>query len=170
MFWKILDILRDLKTKNGPFMNVLDVGSRNINGSVRDVLIDSKVLGIDFIDGKDVDMIMNAHNIYEQLNMDNLKFDLITCCETLEHDDQFWLTVEAMRKLLKSGGWLFISTPGINFFKHDFPSDYYRFTEEVYKDVFFKGWNNIYVENYCDLHSEYVNKPNNIIGYAQKPL
>ena len=167
MFWKILDTLKLLQKKHKPFKRVLDVGSRNINGSVRDVLVDSKVIGIDFIEGKDVDVVMDAHDLTEKFPIKS--FDLVTCCEMLEHDKRFWITVKNMRALVKPGGYLFITVPGINFFKHDFPADYYRFTEEVFTDVFFKGWEDIYVTNYSDSHSQYVNKPNNLMGWARRP-
>lgn len=144
------------------------MGSRNINGSVKDFIQKpEEFTGIDFINGVDVDIVMNAHDLAKKFPPST--FDLITCCETLEHDINFWDTVKHMRRLVKPGGWLYISTPGINFFKHDYPSDYYRFTEEVYKDFFFKDWLDVYVENYTDSNSEYVNKPNNVMGYARKP-
>ena len=167
MFWKILYLLDDLNKAKGPFEKVLDVGSRNINGSVRDVLPGVDITGIDFIKCRDVDVVMNAHHILRKFGYH--KFDLVTCCETLEHDDAFWMTVQQMRQVVKPGGYLFISTPGINFFKHDYPSDYWRFTEDAYKDVFFKGWMDVHIENYSDSHSELENKPNTIIGWARKP-
>ena len=168
MFWKVLDTLRVLEDRHsGEFKKVLDVGSRNINGSVKDVLKNSKIIGIDMIDGDDVDIVLNGHDLMDEFTPNS--FDLVTCCETLEHDDNFWLTVENMRKLVKPGGYLYISTPGINFFRHDFPYDYYRFTEEVFTHYFFKSWEDVFVENYTDSNSKYDNKPNNVTGWARKP-
>lgn len=174
MFGMIGVQLKDFASKKGPFNKVLDVGSRDINGSVREFFSEvpmtppGEFVGIDFIDGPGVDVVMNAHDLLGHFKPNS--FDLVTCCETLEHDDNFWVTVENMRQLVRPGGWLFISTPGINFFKHDYPFDYWRFTEESYTHVFFKDWDQVFVMNHTSSQSEYVNKPNNIIGYARKPL
>lgn len=169
MFWKIINVLKDFETKHGLFENVLDVGSRNINGSVREWLHPTgKLVGIDMIKGKDVDVVGNANELDKFFEKDY--FDLITCTETLEHDKRFWLTVGHMRNLLRPGGWLFISTPSIHFFKHDFPDDYYRFTTSVYEQVFFEGFEEVYLEEYFDEADPVKEKPNNtIIGYARKP-
>lgn len=169
MFRRIEELLYEF-AKNKEFERALDVGSFDINGSVRRV-IGHKVqrfIGIDMREGPGVDVVMNGHDIIPRYTEES--FDLITCCETLEHDDQFWLTVENMRKALKPGGWLFISTPSIYFFPHDFPSDYYRFTPQVYTDVFFKDYEDLYVEYYEDPEDPSDKKNNTVIGWARKPL
>lgn len=173
MFWKIEYFIRDfMKDHDTPHLSrILDVGSRNINGSVRDA-IDPKnraITGIDFVAGKDVDIVGNAHDLAEIFPPDH--FDLITCCETLEHDNKPWLTIEAMKKVLKPGGWLLITVPGIHFFRHDYPSDYYRYTDTAMREVMFEGMTNIHVEEYEDQNDRCKHKPNNsVLGYAQKPL
>lgn len=170
MFWKIEYFVRDFNKKHGPFDRILDVGSRNINGSIKDAITNYKTfIGIDMLPGKDVDLVLNGHDLAEHFSAPEDKFDLITCCETLEHDDKFWLTVEAMKKVLKPGGWLVITAPSINFFLHDFPSDYYRFTEAAMK-VMFEGFENVHTELYEDTADPVKRKPNNsVLGYGQKP-
>ncbi len=169
MFWRILDFVKELDAKKGPFPRVLDVGSRDINGSVKDALSQNlEFVGIDMIEGPGVDVLMNAHEIKNKISPES--FDLVTCCETLEHDDRFWETVEGMKKVLKPGGWLLVTTPSINFFKHDFPHDYYRFTEDAYRDFIFEGFENVHIETYTDEADPVKEKPNNtILGYGQKP-
>lgn len=167
MFWKILDFIKEF-SEDKEFDRILDVGSRDINGSVRDVLsAKAEFLGIDMIDGKHVDIVMNSHDLSKKFPKNH--FDLITCCETLEHDDKFWITVEEMKKVLKPGGWMLITVPGINFFKHDFPHDYYRFTEEAVKEMF-KGFKDVHVEYYFDAADPNQEKPNNsVLAYGRKP-
>lgn len=168
MFWKIEYFIREFYKQKGPFDRILDVGSRNINGSVKDGLGPYKEFtGIDFLPGKDVDIVMNGHDIAKEF--DGEIFDLVTCCETMEHDVRFWETVYGMRKVLKPGGYLLVTSPGINFFHHDFPSDYYRFTEEAFKDFIFEGYEDVHVETYRDPADE-TGKPNNtVLGYGRKP-
>lgn len=170
MFWRIGYFIRDFWKEHPELQgcNMLDVGSRNINGSVKDFISGyGGFTGTDFIAGKDVDTVIDNHDLLEEFG--DGRFDFITCCDTLEHDVNFWKTVENMRAMLKPGGWLLVTTPGINFFKHDFPSDYYRFTEEAYKDFIFKDFKNVHVEEYKDEGSVYANKPNTVLGFGQKP-
>ena len=170
MFWKVEYFVRDFTKAHGPFSRVLDVGSRNINGSVRDVINTETFIGVDMIAGPGVDIVANGHDLAKIFPETRDHFDLITCCETFEHDNKFWLTLEAMKKILNPGGYLLITAPSINFFLHDFPSDYYRFTETAFKDVFFEGFEDVHVEYYQDENDPVKQKPNNsILGYGRKP-
>lgn len=166
MFWKIEYFIRDFwneKKFDGKGLRVLDVGSRNINGSVKDAITNyAEFVGVDFVDGKDVDIVMDGHDLSKK--WEKPYFDLVTCCETFEHDRAFWLTLKEMKKVLKPGGYLLITAPGMNFPQHDFPSDYYRFLPGAFTEVFFKGFEDVKVEEYKD--------PNGVVGllgYGRKP-
>jgi len=53
-----------------------------------------------------------------------------------------------MARVLKSGGKLVMTTRGINFPKHEFPNDYYRFTGEALIQLFaMNGFSEIYVND-----------------------
>ena len=56
-------------------------------------------------------------------------FDVIICCEVMEHTPEFWKLPKTFHKLLRDGGRIFVSTP-FYFFHHDPRPDYWRFTEE----------------------------------------
>lgn len=101
---------------------------------------------------------------------DNETFDCILCNSILEHDKYFWKTISEIRRILKKGGLLIIGTPSYTNFKfqklfqkfnrfvkgelisnffattticykiHDYPGDYYRYSEQTFKDVFFDGF------------------------------
>lgn len=118
---------------------VLELGSLNINGSVKEFFSDAQeYIGIDIQNGEGVDKVLNAHNILVVFKKNS--FDTIICCETLEHDINFWVTVSNIHKVLKQGGTLIITTPTFGFPLHRYPKDYYRFGEDAYKDLFFKGF------------------------------
>lgn len=174
MFWKINYFVQDFIKKYGVSKTVLDVGSRDINGNIwtsfreASLGMPEKMVGIDFIKGKNVDIVMNAHDLVEKFGENS--FDLVVCCETLEHDNKPWLTIEAMRKVVKPGGFMLITVPGIHFFRHDFPSDYYRYTTSAMEEVMFEGWQDVHVEEYFDETDPCQHKPNNsILGYGRKP-
>lgn len=116
----------------------------------------------------------------------NSYFDCIICNAVLEHDKYFWKTISEINRVLKKGWLLIIWVPTywkfkfskffkkilfntnnfiwdflinwtITFKKHSFPWDYYRFTTETIKDVFF--------ENYYDIKIKEIMFPSRWIGY-----
>ncbi|MEW6606030.1 MAG: methyltransferase domain-containing protein [bacterium] len=103
-------------------------------------------------DGKGVDIIINAHDLkYKE------EFDVIICLDTLEHDDNPFQTIKKAYQALKIGGIILITVPGINFQKHGYPSDYWRFTEEGLK---------VLLKNFKKLKIKKIHKE--IYGFAEK--
>jgi hypothetical protein len=76
---------------------VLEIGSLNINGSVRQFFNNCEYLGVDIGEGKDVDMVCKGH----ELPFDNLSFDTVISCECLEHDVHWTATFATMCRLAK---------------------------------------------------------------------
>ncbi len=154
-------LLAKLKETHGPFKKVLEVGSREVDGSVRDIFADSDYLGIDMIDGKGVDRVLNGHDMAF-----DKEFDLVICVDTIEHDDAFWLTVENCKKAVKKGGFLCLAAPSMHCPEHDWPGDYWRFMPQSFGKIFFKDWKDVYIE-------EQMDNPNTsndeIAGYGRKP-
>ena len=75
-----------------------------------------------------------------------------------------------MKRALKKGGWLIITTPGSNVQKHNYPSDYYRYFGETYKDYFFKDMAEVFVEEkWRSGNLMRDQKPDEVHGYARKP-
>jgi len=135
---------------------VLDCGSLDINGSVRDLFID--YTGLDRIPGKNVDVVASCHKI----PFPDEYFDHVLSLEMIEHDDDFWKSISEMRRVLKPGGKLVITTRGIYFKLHeDHPgvNDYWRFTGKALK-LLFGDMKNIFV---TDQTGE-----NGVFGYATK--
>jgi hypothetical protein len=76
---------------------VLEVGSLNINGSVRQFFTNCDYIGVDLGKGKDVDMDCKGH----ELPFPNLSFDTVISCECLEHDQHWVKTFQKMCELSK---------------------------------------------------------------------
>ena len=103
---------------------VLEVGSLDVNGSVRPLFAGAGCYtGIDFRVGPGVDALMNAHN----LGFGDESFDVVISTEMLEHDDEFWLSMVEMGRVLKRQGLLIITARGNGFMPHDYPADFWRF-------------------------------------------
>jgi SAM-dependent methyltransferase len=146
---------------------VLEVGSRYVNGEIRNVFEENglEYTGLDMVAGRCVDIVCNAHDIKK--NLKRASFDLVVCVDTLEHDDKFWLSVENMRWVLKRGGWLVIKAPSLHCNIHDWPSDYYRFLEPVFKEIFFEGFKDVFTQTLVG--SGATDMPDSIVGYGRKP-
>lgn len=118
--------------------NVLEVGSMDVNGSPRTVFDKAhSYVGVDMRAGAGVDRVVHSSELVRVFGQS--AFDVVICCEMLEHDLRFWESVTFMHKTLKPGGALIISTPSVGFPYHAFPRDYYRFTQDTYTELFFAG-------------------------------
>jgi SAM-dependent methyltransferase len=116
---------------------VLEIGALDVNGNVREFFTDAtKYIGIDIQHGKNVDVVLNAHDLLKVFSPS--QFDTVLCLEMLEHDDNPLLTVQNIHSVLKPGGFFIVSTPTIGFPYHPYPKDYWRFTVDTYTDIFFK--------------------------------
>lgn len=102
---------------------VLEVGSRDINGTVRP-LFRGEYVGVDMLPGPGVDMVVEPG----VLPFPQESFDAVVTTEMLEHDPFFWRTMQDMTRVLAPGGLLVLTTRGIGFPYHEYPSDYWRFT------------------------------------------
>jgi SAM-dependent methyltransferase len=101
-------------------------------------------------------------------------FDLVLCSATLEHDKRFWRSVIEMRRVLRPGGLLIISVPGYikdpetdhgrstHTYRVHYSFDYYRFSEQAVRQVFFEGMERIRVRPFM--------MPPRIFGHGYKPL
>lgn len=145
----IIDFVKSKTSHIESFGNVLEVGSYNVNGSVRDVIKprSNSYLGVDIVEGPGVDRVVA--DLEELLNEEG-RFDTIACCETLEHTLNPIRMVEQTRMLLKPGGLLLITTPTFHFPLHRYPIDCYRFGEDAYRLVFFKGMEVLSLEHVKD--------------------
>lgn len=102
----------------------LDVGSLHVNGDVRSLFQD--YTGLDMRPGRNVDVVADAH----ALPFEAWSFDNVVCLEMLEHDSDPFRSMTEIRRVLKIGGTIALTVPGIGFPKHDYPSDYWRFTAD----------------------------------------
>lgn len=117
---------------------VLEIGSKDITGNIREHFKDAKVyIGTDKERGFNVDLIIDAHDLLKKFKAGD--FDIVLCFEMLEHDRQFWKTVEIMQKLVKKKGYLIISAPTFGFPLHKHPKDYFRYGEDAFREILFAG-------------------------------
>jgi len=107
---------------------VLEVGSRDVNGSVRpyiETLSPKSYVGVDIEAGPRVDQVVDAARLIETFGAGS--FDIVVTTEMLEHVRD-WRTVMAnLKGVLRPGGLLLITTRSIGFRYHAYPHDYWRY-------------------------------------------
>lgn len=117
---------------------ILDVGSLDVNGHVRDLFPKGSYVGIDMFQGANVDRNIRGDEIEKHYK--DQAFDMVICMNELEHDDNFLETLRQMKMVLKTGGHLVIVTPTFGFPIHRHPKDYWRFGEDAFREILFRGF------------------------------
>ena len=119
------------------------------------------------------DITAVAGNANDMTIFEDEAFDLVMSNATLEHDKHFWLSLAEMRRVLAPGGMLVIGAPGFtknpardhgrstHTYRVHYRFDYYRFSDQAFRDVFFQGME--------DVHVQSVLHPPRIIGHGIKP-
>lgn len=85
--------------------NVLEVGSLNINGSIRDFFNNCKYVGIDVGEGPDVDVICHGQDYDAPDNF----FDVVCSVECFEHNPYWIETFLNMIRMCKNDGLVFFT-------------------------------------------------------------
>jgi SAM-dependent methyltransferase len=110
--------------------SILDVGSLDVNGTLRDAVPnEAAYVGADVVSGKNVDIVLDSpHRFQFQSN----RFNIVISTSCLEHDDFFWLTFSEMARVLAPGGFIYINAP-TNGPVHRHPIDCWRFYPDAGK-------------------------------------
>jgi SAM-dependent methyltransferase len=121
---------------------VLEVGSYNVNGALRDTL--DVTIGIDMRDGPGVDIVVSACKLVAQFGVES--FDCVVSADALEHIEDWKTAMEQMWSVLKSNGVLLLTMANLDKGRHAYPDDYWRFPMADFKRLF--GANEIVGEFY----------------------
>jgi len=101
---------------------VLDVGSLNVNGTLR-LVAPLEYIGCDRENGPGVDVVLKDPYI---LPWPSDEFDLVVSTSCFEHDEFFWETFVEMARVVKPGGFIYMSAP-VQGPVHRHPVDCWRF-------------------------------------------
>lgn len=86
---------------------VLDIGGRNINGTVRPLFPNAEYVTVDLHGGPGVDVVGDVCNFWPRA-----KFDVTVCCEVLEHAENWRGILAAAHRLTRKGGMLIVTAAG----------------------------------------------------------
>lgn len=131
-----LEFVRHCSQYWQPDSCILDVGSRNVNGSAHDVLTDhtGTYIGVDIEAGPGVDMILDVKDLVEAFGAGS--FDAVISTGAIEHMADWRVAVYQMSAVLRVGGVLCLTTCMPGFEYHPYPIDAWRFRKEQLEAIF----------------------------------
>jgi hypothetical protein len=130
---------------------VVDIGAQDVNGSLRSVMSPnvSKYVGVDFVEGKGVDVVLQ--DPYKYPFEDNT-FDVLVTSSCYEHSELFWISFLEGMRVLKDTGLMYINAPSAWMMYHRYPVDCWRFWPDAGKGLEtwskYSGLNSSVLESY----------------------
>ena len=113
------------KTYGAPGKVVLDVGGKNVNGTLRPAFeaLGMKFICLDMDADPSVDVVVAPG---EPFPFADGSIDLVVSSSCFEHDPCFWMTFREIGRVLKQDGYAYMSAPS-NGPHHSHPGDNWRF-------------------------------------------
>ncbi len=128
---------KNLDTDDINGKRIIEVGSYNVNGSIRpivELLKPDEYIGIDIEEGPDVDMVCDAENMLETFGEES--FDVVISNELLEHVKNWRLVISNMKRICRPNGIILITTRSKGFNYHAYPHDYWRYEVSDMQKIF----------------------------------
>ena len=94
-------------------LTVIEIGSRDINGSVRPFFPNAEWIGIDVVAGPGVDVVIDAIDYSPECQV-----DMVICTEVLEHTDAWCQIISRAETWIKPGGRMIITCAGTGRLPH----------------------------------------------------
>lgn len=118
----------------GDSLNVLDVGSYNVNGTFRPLVENRgwRYTGVDTIAGPNVDVVTVNPFLFP---FDDGTFDVVISGSTMEHVTAIWEWLPELVRVLRPGGFLAIHTHW-KFPEHRYPIDCWRIMPDGMRYLF----------------------------------
>ena len=116
---------------------VIEVGSYNVNGSLRplvNALGPRDYIGVDIMEGPGVDIICDAADLSNRFAAGS--FDFVIATEMIEHVKDWRVIIHNLKNLCKAGGGILITTRSRGFLYHGYPDDYWRYEIDDLKIIF----------------------------------
>jgi SAM-dependent methyltransferase len=115
-----------LSERVGEPLQVLDLGSQDVNGSYRAFFSEPgwKYTGIDMAEGNNVDIVLKTPYTWTEIRSSST--DVVISGQAFEHIQYFWITMLEIARVLKPGGMCCIVAPSSGP-EHRYPLDCWRF-------------------------------------------
>lgn len=111
--------------------HVLEIGSADVNGSIRGLFPDASYWGIDIVEGPGVDQVVEPG---DPLPTGGVLWDVVVTTEMLEHDVYPWKTIANIYDTMADGGHLILTCRGFDHtgsFGFHNPPDRWRYSRDA---------------------------------------
>lgn len=168
---EVSQFIQNVKSKHPSYFikkKVLEVGSLDINGTIRNLFPMCYYTGLDVGKGKGVDFVCPIHeySLPEE-------FDVVVSTEMLEHDKYWKDSLKSMYINLKSGGLMMLTCAGPTRQEHGTtrttPGDA-PFTNDYYRNISIEDFQSILPKlMFKESSIEYARKEADLYFYGIKP-
>lgn len=117
--------------------DVLEIGSYNVNGSIKGHIMSLKpktYIGTDMREGPNVDLVCDVDDVLSKFGKGS--FDLIVSMDAFEHIEHWKKAVSNLKNVCKPNGKILITTVSKGYGKHDYPYDYWRYETKDMEYIF----------------------------------
>jgi len=117
--------------------SIIEVGSRDINGSLRGhciELLPKEYVGIDIQADANVDVVCDVCELASCIG--ESKCDLLICTEVMEHVFDWRNAINNMKAVIRDNGLILLTTRSKGFGYHGYPHDYWRYEIEDMRKIF----------------------------------
>jgi len=139
--------------------SVFEVGSLNINGTIRDFFSDCQYVGLDLGEGKGVDLVCPGQDFGEKAG----RFDVVASCECMQHNPHWRETWINMLRLLKPDGLMLMTCAtagrrqhGTEQFSSDLSPLTYALGQNYYRNLLKEDFEGIVVHSGWFAHHEFL--------------
>ena len=116
MHQQVRDFVREVTAEIGSrHPCIVEIGSYDLNGTIRDQFEAERYIGADVYPGPGVDLV--ASGVELAADMPGIA-DVVVCTGMLEHDPEWRATVAALVDLARVGGWVIITCASDEFPPH----------------------------------------------------
>ena len=129
---------------------ILEIGSKEVTGKsvLKEKINNAKYIGVDVQDGKNVDIVMDAHELSKKFKKNTI--DCIYSSSVFEHLYAPWLVAEEISKILKINGHVCIETH-FTYQAHERPFKFYKCSDLGLQVLFNKALGFKVVDSGLDL-------------------
>jgi SAM-dependent methyltransferase len=143
----------------------LDLGGRDINGSIRHLLPNAQWSGVDIEPGPGVDLVYDCTQPWPDTMP---KFEVIVCTEVLEHVENWRALVRTCSQALEPDGYLFITCASTGRRPHGASGAMWPAPGEWYRNVSPAELSEVLGELFPSMGIEFRPNPGDLYAYATR--
>jgi SAM-dependent methyltransferase len=128
---------RNLSKEEVAGKRVLEIGSYNVNGSLRQIVQSwgpAEYIGVDIEKGPGVDVVCKGEDLLQMFGKES--FDIVLCTEVMEHVVDWKKIISIIKNICRKNGTILLTTVSYGFRYHPYPIDLWRYEKADLEAIF----------------------------------